>query len=389
MSCPVCLKSCYTVLLTRDAVPVLQNVIVPTIDQARRFPVGRLRICQCQHCSFVWNADFDPQAIVYDSHYNNSVQSSDVYQLHQAAMAARILARPGDLAYLEIGCGEGEFLRLLSRSGRLRKAVAFDPAYKGPSPVGEAIRIFKEYFGEDTAHTLPDDIDLVCSRHTIEHIPDPRRFIAPIADYIHRRKLPLLLETPDVSWILKSKAFEDFFYEHCSLFSPRSMRYLLAEFGLQCRVDIVYGGQYMWIEAGPADQELPVETPMATSDHPSAAMIAELEYWHGKIQALNAEGAVALWGAASKGVTFSLLIDGFDCAIDLNRSKQGCFMPVSGVPIVSPETALERGVRSIIVMNPQYQQEIRGKLNAMGWRGNLLVLHDPVSSEPNSYAVAS
>ncbi len=63
-----------------------------------------------------------------------------------------------------------------------------------------------------------------------------------------------------------------------------------------------------------------------------------------------------------------------DAAIDLNPAKQGCFMPVSATPIVSPEAALERGVRSIVVMNPNYLGEIRTRLKEMNWQGTLLTL---------------
>ena len=81
--CPVCLETKNHVVLTRDRVPVLQNVIVRTEEEARRFPVARLRICRCEACDFVWNADFDPDAIDYNSTYNNSVQASAVYRAHQ------------------------------------------------------------------------------------------------------------------------------------------------------------------------------------------------------------------------------------------------------------------------------------------------------------------
>lgn len=374
--CPVCLTADFETLLTRARVPVLQNVIVATEAEAREFPVARLRICRCNHCSFVWNADFDPDAIDYNLQYNNSVQASGVYLAHQQAMAEKVLALPGTLKCLEVGCGEGEFLNVLSRSGRLEKAIGFDPAHKGTYPLGEAVEVKRAYFDEAAAATLPGDINVVISRHTIEHIPEPRPFIAAIAAYVTARGLPLFLETPDVSWILRNNAFEDFFYEHCSLFSPRSIGYLLAEFGLDAEVEAVYGGQYMWISAKPS---------AARSRHPDAAnddrdagagITGALAYWQDVVRRHGSSGKVAIWGGASKGVTFALLIDGVDCAIDLNRSKQNCFMPVSAVPILPPEEALARGVNTIIVMNPNYAEEIRRQLDALGYRDRLLVLQD-------------
>ncbi len=374
--CPVCLKSDFNTLLTRARVPVLQNVIVESVEEALAFPDARLRICQCRNCDFVWNADFDPDAIDYNRQYNNSVQASGVYLAHQADMAERVLALPGRLICLEVGCGEGEFLNVLSASGRLERAIGFDPAHKGVQALPATVTVEKAYFDSEVAARLPGDINVVISRHTIEHIPFPRPFIEAIAAYVRERRLPLFLETPDVSWILENNAFEDFFYEHCSLFSPRSMAYLLAEFGLECRVEAVYGGQYMWIEAKAAEGAATCPQPSAAAADAGQGIAEALDFWRRKVKSLGETGPVAIWGGASKGVTFSLLVDGVNCAIDLNPSKQGCFMPVSAVPIVPPETALARGVRSIIVMNPNYRDEIRKQLDSLGWTGELLVLQD-------------
>lgn len=375
IECPVCLETKNHVVLTRDRVPVLQNVIVRTEEEARSFPVAKLRICRCEACDFVWNADFDPDAIDYNSSYNNSVQASAVYRAHQGAMAARILDRPGTFNCLDIGCGEAEFLSELVASGRIGKAIGFDPAFKGVYPLDSRISVRTVYFNDETARDLPDDIHVVCSRHTIEHIPDPRPFIASIAAYVKSRNLPLYLETPDVEWIFRNNAFEDFFYEHCSLFSPRSMTVLLRSFGLDCRVEPVYGGQYMWIEAWPAEAAVE-QAPAGSSAAPvSHEGIGEaLAYWENRLSDLSREGRVAIWGGASKGVTFSLLVNGVDSAIDLNPAKQGCFMPVSATPIISPEEALDRGVRSIVVMNPNYLTEIEAQLKALNWNGTLLTL---------------
>jgi SAM-dependent methyltransferase len=377
--CPVCLETTNHVVLTRDRVPMLQNVIVRTEEEARCFPVARLKICRCQKCDFVWNADFDPDAILYDSSYNNSVQASAVYRAHLGAMASRVLEGRGTFNCVDIGCGEGEFLAELTASGRVGKAIGFDPAFKGSHPLDSRISVRPVYFDEQAGRDLPDDIQVVCSRHTIEHIPAPRPFIASIAAYVKSRNLPLYLETPDVEWIFRNNAFEDFFYEHCSLFSPRSMKILLGAFGLDCRVESVFGGQYMWIEAWPATEAVE-PTSYDAVQAGGEALVADagigeaLEYWEHRLAELSRGGPVAIWGAASKGVTFSLLVKGVDFAIDLNPAKQGCFMPVSAIPIVSPEEALSRGVRSIVVMNPNYLKEIEAQLKGLNWSGNLLTL---------------
>jgi len=77
---------------------------------------------------------------------------------------------------------------------------------------------------------------------------------------------------------------------------------------------------------------------------------------------------VWLWGAASKGVTFALLVDPdasrLAGAIDLNPNKVGRFMAMTGLKIESPD-ALPDGA-AVIVMNPNYRSEISAQIDAMG-----------------------
>lgn len=372
--CPLCLSADNVVIVERSRVPVLQNVIVRTREEALHFPTGRLLICGCQNCGFVWNDAFDPSAIDYGATYNNSVQASGVYLAHQAAMADRVLAGEGDLHYLEIGCGEGEFIDALEKTGRLKSAIGFDPAFHGNYAFGPHITVFRDYFDAGSSAKVPATINTVCSRHTIEHVPDPRAFVNEIARFVREREVRLLMETPDVSWILQRAAFEDFFYEHCSLYSPRSIQYLLAAFGLKCTVDLVYDGQYMWIEAEAADNPPRPEPMTDFADGVAVGLAQALDVWQGQIDRLRERGPLAIWGAASKGVTFALLLEGVDYAIDLNGQKQGGFLPVSAVPVVSPEKARESGVSTIVVMNPIYEAEIRRQVDDMNWNAFVVSL---------------
>jgi len=90
--------------------------------------------------------------------------------------------------------------------------------------------------------------------------------------------------------------------------------------------------------------------------------------WESKIRALAAKEKVALWGAGAKGVTFANLIDSqrrwVDCIVDLNPLKQGHYVPGTGHPIVSYQDLMARGVKSAILMNPNYRQENLALLQA-------------------------
>jgi hypothetical protein len=200
----------------------------------------------------------------------------------------------------------------------------------------------------------------------------------------------LFIETPDANWILENTAFQDFFYEHCSIYTPASMSKILGQYGLLAKTTAVYGGQYMWTEASLSTDKskLKPDNPHGNTAQDiaeiyvdeSARMLAD---WSTYIQKHSENGPVAIWGAASKGVTFTLLMSqiqdaqlGIACAIDLNEAKQKCFMPITSTPIVSPEDAKKLGVATVIIMNPNYLEEIKSMAATMDWSPEFAILND-------------
>jgi len=389
--CPVCHHSDGNVLIEhRSAVPTLQNTTLPTKEAALDFPTGSLRMVRCSACGFVWNADFDPGLIFYDAGYNNDVSTSSFYAKHLEAMAERVIQsvpRNHPIRYVEIGCGEADFLNLVVQKsgGRCVSAVGFDPSFTGESRLLPGVTIHKTFFGKEQLSLVPEGTNVICSRHTIEHVPDVQGFVGALALATKSAERRLFLETPDADWILRHVAFQDFFYEHCSLFTPDAMVRLLANHALTGEVASVYGGQYMWVEArrSAANQIESLSSrgdSLALAGHYIEKQTALIEHWASSVKDRRTRGPVAIWGGASKGVTFALLLTRelgceLDCAIDLNSAKQGRYLPTTGLPVVAPEEARGLGVQTVLIMNPNYEDEIRALAEQMGWYPEFVTLN--------------
>jgi hypothetical protein len=83
-----------------------------------------------------------------------------------------------------------------------------------------------------------------------------------------------------------------------------------------------------------------------------------------------------LWGAGSKGVTFLNTIDStgvVDRAVDVNPRKHGMYVSGAGQPIVAPEDLVAEPPDAVLVMNPNYRDEIASQLAALGIDAELLV----------------
>jgi hypothetical protein len=360
--------------LHRRAVPVHQNVLFDTATAARAVARGELDVRVCPACGFVFNAAFDPGLVDYGPAYENSQNHSPAFIAHLEERAAHLVVERGVRGgrVVEVGCGKGAFLgMLLAHPLNRSEAVGFDPAYTGPPEAfGGRARFVPDFYGPATA--VPADA-VVC-RHVIEHVPDPVDLLRTVRAGVGTSGgTRVFFETPCAEWILRNRVPWDFFYEHCSLFTPHSLALALrrAGFGVTA-VRHVFGGQYLWAEGGTLEPDNAFSGAGAEVLDLARAFAVEeqsrVSGWRALVDELRSRGPVLAWGAGAKGVTFCNLADPersrLAGVVDVNPAKQGKFLPGTGHPIVAPAGAA--GAAAVLVFNPNYLDEIRatvGRLN--------------------------
>ncbi|TCT09875.1 C-methyltransferase-like protein [Tepidamorphus gemmatus] len=384
MTCPVCGSADTLVFDRRARVPVHQNGLCPTRERALATPTGVLEMAGCHACGFAWNAAFEPGLLVYDAAYENDQTCSPAFRAHFAERAGRVLAAVRDLTevrVVEVGCGQGDFLAHLAAlgDGRITRATGFDPAWRGIDGEGPGrAAIHRRYYEPATAHLAGGAPDVIVSRHTIEHVPDPVGFLRAIrAAAGADSPVRIFLETPCIGWVIANGQMQDLFYEHCSIFTAGSLALALREAGFgPARAGHVFAGQYLWAEAGfGADDPAPATIPdFAGWEDRKSRYVA---HWRGIVETAAGQGPVYLWGGGSKGVTFTLLIDPdatrLAGAVDINPRKQGGYLPVTGLPILAPEQLPAKGA-TVIVMNPAYHAEIEAQARAIGRQARFVPL---------------
>jgi SAM-dependent methyltransferase len=367
--CPVCTSSDTQRFLLRPSVVVHQNLLVDQPDRARELKRGDLRLHCCRSCGFVFNTAFDLRRIDYGGSYDNCQTFSPLFAEYTEQLVNELIQEKGvrGCRIVEIGCGEGAFLRrLVEAADANNTGWGFDPSYVGPEVRCDGrLRFARRYYDEECAD-IPADV-VVC-RHVIEHVPDPVGLLRTVNRALAGSPCPrLFFETPCVDWILTHQVIWDFFYEHCSYFTANSLRTAFERAGFSVvEVRHVFGGQYLCLEAVKAPGEA------ATTCQPGetaqrATRFAEVERrriaaWTHRVERLAGRGKVAIWGAGAKGVTFANLVDPqqhlIDCVVDVNPRKSGRFLPGTGHPIVSPPMVNSRDVSTALVLNPNYLGEI-------------------------------
>jgi hypothetical protein len=371
-ACPLCGSGTLAVCLERERVPVFQNISHPNAADATAAATGRLRITHCDDCGFVFNAGFDPGLAVYSPRYENDQSVSQTFCGYLDRIADRVLGAlaPGRPIVLEVGCGQGHFLKRLDKGpeARYSRFLGFDPAWRG-GETSSNIEIQPRLFDAAVMRELKAPIGAVVSRHVIEHVSDPVGFLGEIGSAIGDvRGIKLMVETPCLEWIVRNAVIFDFFYEHCSYFTRDTLAFALRRAGYRVeRVEALFDGQYLWAEAVLEHTVAPIERPVPIGLGGRITGLAgeaaqSLATLRDTIAAHAAAGGVALWGAGAKGATLAALVDPggdlLDCLIDINPRKQNSFVASTAHPIVAPRLAAARGVRSVLVLNPNYRGEI-------------------------------
>jgi SAM-dependent methyltransferase len=379
--CPVCNSTDIAVFFEILGIPVHCNLPWTARDEAIQAPRGDIRLGFCERCGHIFNLAFDPVLMEYTQDYENSLHFSPRFQSYAESLAVRLIERY-DLHgkdIIEIGCGKGDFLKLLCERGANR-GVGFDPSYvpeQGTPATAERVTFIQDFYSERYASC---QADFICCRHVLEHIHSPRDFLARVRQAIGSRPgTVVFFEVPNVSFTLRGQGIWDLIYEHCSYFGVGSLSRLFTLCGFDTYdVTETYGSQFLCIEALPgeglADSAGDVGRDLGGLACDVAAFAdayrSKVQVWRRTLERMARAGQRAVvWGAGSKGVTFLNVLETQEqilYAVDINPRKQGMYLAGTGQQIVPPEFLREVRPDVVIVMNPMYEGEIRQMTENLG-----------------------
>ena len=368
-NCPVC-GGAGELLLHLAGQPIYQHP-VPADAIVPEPHVIDLTWNACINCTHAWQPDFNVAVLreIYRNHYYTPAPYGIGVQFRDDFLAALESLEVGALprVLLEIGASDGDVLAELKHRTGASSAYAFEPNRENAAIARQrGLDVREKFFDGDAAKDRLDPVDLVYSRHVIEHVFDFEEFFAGL-NAVTIAAADLVLETPSLDHHVKNRSMAPFHIEHVHVFSLRSLVWLAYRYGWSFRRSTVTpsGNLIAAFSRGLCHAEIP-----APDLRGLQAAVTQRRAW---LRKWLADQRIIFWGAGSAGIVLAKTIGKEpDIWTDGNPNKIGKRFVDSMRSIVSPDAALDSGHEEmILVITSSFVAEILPRIQQSGWRGDV------------------
>jgi hypothetical protein len=370
--CPVCAHTVAVPFFDGGAQPLATLGWPRSAAEARGMTRLPLDFVQCPACTHVWNRSFSYDAIPYQNNPNRMYNRGSIWQGHLAHTRDLVLAHlPASPVVVDIGCGEGHFVRGLSAAAAASggRFLGFDPNSSPES--GQGLEFHARLF-----HPLADmpryQPHAVVIRHVLEHLNEPAELLEQLAWGASALAHPcwLFAEMPCIDRVFASDRLADFFYEHTAHFTSRSFQTLMARAGEIVEFGHGYDGEVVYalvrLALAPGVAELAAAT--AAFNERSVASRARIR---AQLDALHAAGTrVAIWGGTGKAAAFMHQFGAdaarFPLVVDSDPEKAGTFVPGTGQEIVFRDVLKTEPAEVVIIPTQWRARDIEAEMQREG-----------------------
>lgn len=312
-----------------------------------------LQLHQCPGCGLV---QFDCEPVSYYKEVIRAGGYSTTMRELRRAQYRQFIDRCGleGKKLIEIGCGRGEFLQVLTEFPVRAFGIEENPALVREAQ-SAGLNVWRAFAGDEETKLDGAPYDAFLSFNFLEHQPDPNGMLRCISRNLTEHGVGLVT-VPSLEYILANDGFYELMRDHIAYYSEETLRFLMNRNGfvvLECErvnrdtISVI-------VQKRPR-----VEGSGLLSNFNRLA--AELRAFVGTRAGQGRK--VAVWGASHQGFTVistSGAAEHIRYIIDSAPFKQGRFAPASHVPIVSPDHFPEDPVDSILIIAPGYTDEIAG-----------------------------
>ena len=152
---------------------------------ARRSPTrSHCRMVRCKQCGLIYSNPYFAPSVIHELYsaagYIHEPQLENMARDYYAELIKSLPSLAKDARILEVGCGNGFFLKLLRDLG-YRNIAGIEPGEQAVRDASPEIRpvIRNEFFDADRFE--PSSFDLICCFQVFDHVTDPNDVVRQFA----------------------------------------------------------------------------------------------------------------------------------------------------------------------------------------------------------------
>lgn len=384
-SCSLCDNNDAAIFFEIHEMPTQDGIFSSSKEEALNTVKGDIILSYCENCGYICNEGHVDEKIRFDT-YDFSLSKSPSFRKYVDEATDKLIAKY-DLHgknILDVGCGEGYFLREICRKGN-NQGIGIDPGFNHQSLERRqkgSVNFLREYYSRDHAHL---QVDFLICRLVIDLLNDPFGFLKTVRENLeNQRDCIVYFEVPNTDFNLDELCIWNLVYEHKSWYTPETLSYFFELCGFET-LDIYpcWKNEFLAIEARPKDViEKPVPTLRQALQQKTERLknaLAEIKLESTKkLQYLQSSNrSVVAWGAGARAVSFFNLFEEADYIshiVDINAKRQGKYLPGTGQLVIKPEELPELAPDCVLITNPTYAEEIKGQVRELGLEPEFWVL---------------
>ena len=343
-----------TPLLTLDNMPASAQHM-PDAQGVKEDRGLTLDLCQCMGCGLV-QFDCEPvdyyRDVIRAGGFSKTMVELRRYQYKHLIDSYHLEGKK----FIEVGCGQGEFLKVLSEFPVEVHGIEHDP-HLVELARAQGLDVTEGFTETEDTRFAGGLYDVFLSFNFLEHQPDPSTMLQAIYRNLEDDAMGLIT-VPSFEYIMDHNSYYELIRDHLAYYTFETLTPLLERNGFQVEECEVISRDTLSVIVRKRPQ-MDTENLLECYVNLKREMETYMKYldaWDKK---------VAIWGASHQGFTLAATTKLGEKAryiIDSAPFKQGKFAPASHLPIVGPDHFHEHPVDAIIITAPGYTDEIAASI---------------------------
>jgi len=230
--CAICERSLVEPIIKYPSFPLTEIYVDHKISEKLGFIDQALHYCD--HCGFGQLENIIEPKILYNDTYKTRTTGSSAMgaiDVFLNFVDNNLEKRPIN-NIVEIGCNDTYTLSKLKN--RAKNLYGIDPILKGREQEFESenITTFGDFFENVNLDEIGNNLDVVLSSHTLEHISDPKALVDKILNNADS-ETQFFFQFPGLELLIDNARFDQIHHQHYNYFTVDSVVYMLNEVGAE------------------------------------------------------------------------------------------------------------------------------------------------------------